>query len=265
MRQIIFYILVVAAVFGHGIRLYAADPEAPPTQAVQTGGTITLGIYVNEAEAPMNTPTHRFVQALYKAAFARIGLEFRLAFLPAERSLIESNAGRIDGQAGEDSNLNKHGAYPNLIRVDEPIIALEIAAYGFGPSAGIDGWGRLFSGEYRIGYTRGFKWFEKRIPTSFPRRLLFKCTDRPQVFKGLLAERFDLYIALPINMDRFLQSSEFKDLNIKKIGTLGKGTYFPYLHRKHARLVPELAAAIRDMKADGTYEQLVRQYLMGSP
>jgi len=34
-----------------------------------------------------------------------------------------------------------------------------------------------------------------------------------------------------------------------------------YMHRRHSALIPELEQALRDMKADGSYQEIERQTL----
>jgi polar amino acid transport system substrate-binding protein len=235
--------------------------EGPsPDPAGENGPVITLAYPGVDCE-----PCWAFAMAFYTEAFRRIGYEFNMASLPSERALIESNAGRIDGEVSRIGDLNADGAYPNLIRVDEVAAVVEVAAYGRKPVIGLTGWDAMFDRRCRIAYEKGLKLFEKKIPAGYPDNLIQPTMDLVQLCRLLAADRADVGIALPVQIEGVLQREEFRDAGIYKIGALAKVKTYPYLHRKHARLVPELEAAIRAMKADGVYEQILHPKNLRQP
>jgi hypothetical protein len=235
--------------------------EGPlPDPAGENGPVITLAYPGIDDEF-----LRAFALALYKEAFGRMGYRFSMIALPDERALIESNAGRIDGEVGRIGDLNADGAYSNLVRVDEVAAVLEVAAYSRMPFIGLAGWAALFDRRCRIGYEKGLKVFEKKIPPGYPDNLIQQTMDPVQLCRLLAADRADVVIALPVQIDGVLQREEFRNAGIHKIGTLAKIKTYPYLHRKHAHLVPELEAAIRAMKADGVYEQILHPKSLRQP
>jgi len=233
-------------------------PSADP--AGENGPVITLAYPGIDCE-----PCWAFARAFYKEAFGRMGYRFSMIALPSERALIESNAGRIDGEVARIGDLNADGAHPNLIRVDEVAAVVEVAAYGRKPIIGLAGWEAMFQRRCRIAYEKGLKLFEKKIPAWYPDNLIQPTMDLIQLCRLLAADRADVGIAFPIQIDGVLQREEFRNAGIHKIGALEKVKAYPYLHRKHAHLVPELEAAIRAMKADCVYEQILHPKNLRQP
>ena len=51
-------------------------------------------------------------------------------------------------------------------------------------------------------------------------------------------------------------SPEFRDINItRRVADVGSFPVYPYLHKRHAELAPRLAAALRQMRAEGLFER----------
>ena len=89
---------------------------------------------LNDAnESPYTTTDSRgFLDAVAGEAFRRVGVKLRLVKLPAERGLINANAGTEDGDLTRIAGLEAH--YPNLIRVPEKLIEWEFMAFSKNPT-----------------------------------------------------------------------------------------------------------------------------------
>ncbi len=95
------------------------------------------------------------MKLIYTEAFKRIGSGFKLFRNPGERSLIEVGIGNYEGEAARIANLNKNNKYPNLIRVNEPIMTLYDGAYAIDTSIEVNGWVSLQGTKYEIGILLG--------------------------------------------------------------------------------------------------------------
>ena len=79
-------------------------------------------------EPPFTTPDGQgFLDAVAGEAFRRAGVKLRLVKLPAERGLINANAGTEDGDLTRIAGLDTQ--YPNLVRVPEKLIDYEFTAF----------------------------------------------------------------------------------------------------------------------------------------
>lgn len=195
---------------------------------------------------------------VYREAFRRLGYAFTLEFHPHARALLDANAGRFDGAAGRVFDLNKNNDYPNLIRVEEPILELAFAAFAVNPAIRVQGWDDLKGKNWFVGYFRGVKFTERNIPLYVEEQYRVELTDPEEACRMLAAGRIDLFIEAMEAITPLLETrAEFRA--IRNVGIVEKQPMYPYLHTKHQALAPQLAAALKAMKADGTYRQLMEQ------
>lgn len=197
-----------------------------------------------------NTPLDRKVlKALSREAFSRISIDFKLVSLPSERSLKAANVGEIDGEGLRVGGLSNR--YPNLIQVPERYVGISFVAFSKDATIKINGWNSLTP--YRIGFITGWKMFEAKASGA---RVVQKVDTPEQLFKMLNAGRIDL--ALYTKADGMVLIRKDKYTAISPLmPSLKDVDLFLYLNKKHAPLVDKLAAAIREIKADGTYNEIL--------
>ena len=88
---------------------------------------------------------------------------------------------------------------------------------------------------------------------------LVSATDLRLALRMLVTGRIDLYVGSVMEMQGILAEDEFKNSGIQRVGDIDSVPFYPYLHKKHEELVPQLAEVLRAMKADGTYDSLIEQ------
>lgn len=69
----------------------------------------------------------RVSQAVMKEAYKQLDISVSITELPAERALIESNAGRSDGEVNRIDDLEAN--YPNLVRVPVSVTRIEAVVF----------------------------------------------------------------------------------------------------------------------------------------
>jgi polar amino acid transport system substrate-binding protein len=198
-----------------------------------------------------NTPLDRkALQVLSQEALRRIGVDFRLVSLPSERSLLAANLGEVDGEGLRVAGLAEQ--YPNLVRVPERYVSTSFVAFARDATISLDhGWNSLQP--YRVAFITGWKLFESQAGGA---RVVHK-VDRPeQLFEMLDHGHADL--ALYTQADGVALVRKLGLATIAPVQpTLQDVDLYLYLNRKHEALVPRLARALREMKADGTYHRLL--------
>ncbi len=209
-------------------------------------------ISLNTANAAPNA-TENFTgigDRVLTEAFHRLGIKLKIVRLPSERALLNANDGIDDGNFARVSGLT--ALYPNLIQVPEPITRFEFVAVSKKLNFRTGGWHSLRP--YNVGIITGWKILEKNITGT---KSLTKVKNRHQLFNMMIADRVDLIV-----YDRYQALVLFDELqtteNVKILEPpLAIRDMYPYLHKKHKKLVPRLADAIRRMKSEGTYEIIV--------
>ena len=109
----------------------------------------------------LNSPRTKVYQrafALLTEAFKRNGLGFSMEVLPGKRSLMYVSQGVIDGDAFRVHTLNQSDEYPEIVRVDEPILIIDQSVWSK-KDIKVDGWESLKP--YSIVYERGTLFIEK--------------------------------------------------------------------------------------------------------
>jgi polar amino acid transport system substrate-binding protein len=198
-----------------------------------------------------NTPLDR--QALHdlsKEAFRRIGVDFKLVSLPSERSLHSANLGEVDGEGLRIAGLS--GQYPNLVQVPERYTGISFVAFARDATIRLDqGWESLKP--HRVAFINGWKMFEANASGA---RSVSKVDKPEQMFLMLDSGRIDL--ALYTRADGVALA---RSMGLGAIAPLAPALkdvdMFLYLHKKHESLAPRLAQALREMKADGSYNRIL--------
>jgi polar amino acid transport system substrate-binding protein len=189
-----------------------------------------------------------FHDQLTITAFKRLGLEIIIPRLPAERALINANKGIDDGDLPRISGLES--IYSDLIMVSQSIMDYSFVAFTRNKDFAITGWDSLKP--YNIGIITGWKILEKNVVGV---RSLTKVKNQTQLFTLLKMDRADVVI-----YEKWQGLQTAKNLGITDIHILqpplAKRKMFMYLHKKHKHLAPKVAAVLKSMKEDGTYQHI---------
>ena len=96
---------------------------------------------------------------------------------------------------------------------------------------------------------------ERRLVGQVDTKYLNSVTDIKQGLRMLRHGRLDVLIALKSSIQGILNEPEFLDSGIIQAGIMEVVPVFPYLHKKHHSLVPQLASALKAMKEEGTLKR----------
>lgn len=204
--------------------------------------------------APLNTPAQKgFMDEVATEAFARIGYTLKTTQLPAERGLKRANKGLVDGEMSRIKGLNK--LYKNLVRVPEKIMDWEFVAFTYNPIDTAGGW-RSLAGK-SVGHLTGWKILENNIPAN---AVITKVASAEKLFTLLSKKRTDFAIYEVWGGRYIINKLALKNVKLCT-QPLAVKEMFIYLHMKHKSLVPELSAALLEMKKDGSYQKLISKHL----
>ena len=184
-------------------------------------------------------------------AFRRAGYRLKLVRLPAERGLLNANAGIEDGDLTRIAGLEKN--YPNLIRVPEKLVDWHFVAFARQAKLDHANWEMLQP--LSVGHIKGWKIFEQNLkPTTH-----ITTAETPEILFSML-DKNRIDIAL---YSRWMGLALVEQLGIKNIRVvepaLAVREMFIYLHRRHADKIPSIAAALRAIKAEGMYAKVCRE------
>lgn len=194
-----------------------------------------------------------FLDLLVPEIFRRLGRPAEaVGYSASERAMINANSGLDDGVAMRVKGLGT--SYPNLVLVDEPVIDNDFVAYSIRQRFSTTGFATLKP--YQIGYIVGWKVFEARLDGGFA---LTRVQDAEQLFNLLANDRADVVL-----FERWQGNWLVRERRLPAtllLPPLVSTKMYMYLHRKHAALAEPAAAALRVMKADGSYDRIFGQSL----
>lgn len=205
-----------------------------------------------------NAPFHKqdgtgFIDLVLHEVGARIGQPIVVVGLPPERAIQDANSGLADGDAYRIGGLEK--IYKNLIQVPLTLADMRFSAFSTQRDLVLNDWADLHT--HSVAYVTGWKIFEAKVTDV---KSLVTVRDPDQLF--LLAKRgradvvlFDLWQG-----SAFLETKGWTDIQSIDPPLSVRDMYL-YVHKKHRDLVPEITAALREIKADGTYQALFDQIM----
>lgn len=221
-----------------------------PAQSQEKSSPATPAPFILGFDPDPNTFATRWTLKIYTEAFKRLGISLKPEYYPLARKTALVDEGTIDGDAGRIGGFG--AAHPSLIRVDEPIIELSFAFYTANPGVRLQKLEDLNNGHWKTEYRRGIFLCETVVKKHVPANLISDVTSEDQGLQKLLAGRTDVYCDLDTAIRKTLHESTATDKSrIHQALSFGALPIYPYLHHKHAKLAPRLAATLKQMKAEG--------------
>lgn len=193
-----------------------------------------------------------FMELVAREAFGRVGIEIEVSILPGERALINANNGLDDGDLLRIPGIEK--AYPNLIRIPEKVMDFAFVAFTRKADTQIKGFVGLQP--YTVAYVTGWKFYERNVKQA---REITKVHNLIEMFGLLKKNRSEVVLA---EHWQGLWAARQSGVEVYPVQPPFKvSDMYIYLNKRHAELVPRVARAIADMKADGSYQRIVEKTL----
>lgn len=208
--------------------------------------------------SPAENSQYAFLSALYSEVFDRLGMTFAYEILPLRRCSVDANAGLYDGEPLRVASYAD--SYPDMIVVSERVFVNHIAVYAL-YDAPVTDWNSLAAGGYAVDYVSGSVQIEKNLFASVGKDHMTAVQSPEKGLTMLLLGRADLFIDLESRVEDALSSSKFSDSGIRQLCIIDSNEGFPVVHKKNAALAPRIAEALRSIKRDGTYDDLMRTLL----
>ncbi|MEW6415728.1 MAG: transporter substrate-binding domain-containing protein [Pseudomonadota bacterium] len=212
-------------------------------------------LVLNDANEPPFTTAdgQGFLDLVAGEAFRRAGVRLQLVRLPAERGLVNANSGLEDGDLTRIAGLE--ASYPNLVRVPEKLIDWEFSAFSRqGPRQA--SWDSLRTRS--MGHIRGWKIYEHKLAAT-PAEITAE--DANQLFRLLQQGRIEIALFERWQGLARIEREQLAGVQVLE-PPLARREMYIYLHKRHAALVPKIARALRDIKAEGLYGRLYREKVL---
>lgn len=233
-----------------------AGETSPPDNQVPP---LTLG-----TREPEGSPAMRWLQTVYDEAFRRVGRAVVLRTYPGARLTLLVDRGELDGDVARVGNYGSQ--HPQQLRVDEPVIRGRLALYAASANVQVPDLAALETAPYNLVHVRGAVACDRVLAQGGGHLRRTEVESDEQALTMLLAGRVDLYCTTDAEMMALLSQPRYREWPVpRRLLVVGTTPYYLYLHRRHAALVPALAAALKQMRAEGVFERVSAQTLRPLP
>lgn len=219
------HLSIACSLFSIAVAALAGEPKPPPP--------ITVAI-TDQSIAGMEALT------VLKGAYAAIGFELKAVELPPQRALLESSAGRVDGELLRATSIEEY--YPDLRRVNVPFAHIRISALMTKdtPARTLDDMAKLPS----VGILRGAKAMED-LTSQWSN--VSRLVDYPAALQMLRIGRIRALIGPSAQTQHALLNSGFAPAEFvsREISSM---IAYHYVHVSKAHLIPALAAELQRIK-----------------
>ena len=187
-----------------------------------------------------------------KEALSRIGYDLKVVVLPAERSLLMTKSGGVDGELLRTRGIEDD--YPDLIRVAEPLVDVEFVVFSLQSDNQIKDWASLK--DKTVGVVVGMKIIEENVPEGSH---VSRVRTANQLF-GMVKNKRIKYAAFVRDIgESFLKNNGIEGIFASQ-DTLSSVPTYTYLNKKHRDLAPKIAQSLREMKSDGTFQKILMNH-----
>lgn len=228
--------------------LAVAGLASLPARAAESDCQIVIG---SCHRPPLSNATGTgILDRLVIEMFRRVGLAACIEPQTCERSVRNADSGVIDGDVLRiPAMIPQH--FPNLVAVPEVLYALPMSGFTTRADLRVRDFGDL--APLRVGYILGWKILEDQVRAAGTLRV----RGPEELFPLLAQEKADLVIYERITGLHLAREMGLADVRALDPPLLVSQQHL-MLHRRHQHLVEPLAAALRALKADGTYAAIFK-------
>jgi len=199
------------------------------------------------------SPEPGYLKNIVIEAGKRINLDIQFKSQPAKRSLVSSNSGRTDGELHRIEGLDKF--YPNLIRVPEAVLIDQFVGFSSKPNVHIEDWTK--TDNLKISYPRGWTIYAKAFGEDAVHN---PGLNAYSLFHMVESKRIDIAMH---TLDKGTYIAKHEKIKVYPVSPpFAVMPMYIYLHKSKKHLIPKLAAALKQIKKDGTYARIKKEILL---
>ncbi len=189
-----------------------------------------------------------FEDRLIPEIYRRAGYSVRIERLPTYRALIMVEEGQADGVTSHVMGITRN--FRNLVQMSEPLFRRDFVAFTRDPDLKIRDWNSLEP--YSVAIMNGWKILEWNIKRY---QSLHKAKNAEQLFRLLDSGRVDVVVYARYSGLYLLDKLGIEGVRIAD-RPLATRDMALILNKRHADKLPKLDAALREIKRDGTWQEV---------
>ena len=208
-------------------------------------------------------PLSHFLGEVLQNALAPHGLGVEMIEMPGRRVISEVNSGKMDGDPCRVDNFKQisRDDTSNYVKVNEAIVLTRIVMVtGKETRIGAPSWAAANQG--KIAFLRG----SKRIRKNIQEKNRHPVTRNLYALKLVAQGRIRSAVMFASVADLLLHDNPgLKEQLIIHEKAIMAYNQFPYLHRKHADLIPGLESSLKHLKHTGRFKKIAARHWINPP
>ena len=187
---------------------------------------------------------------ILQEAYFKLGYQLDFAFVYGQRGLIDSAAGRADGELARVEGVERE--FTGLLRVPVSLIATQQMAFARDQSIEIKSWRGL--SPYTIILRQDDEVAERKTRNM---RRYFASSEEAAL---KMVENYKMYIAIADRSDGLaaLKRLEFDDVHMLKPAIQVVPLYH-YINRKHRKLLSRITFVMKSMRSSGRMAEILQE------
>jgi hypothetical protein len=187
------------------------------------------------------------MKVVYSEIFTMLGMSLKFEILPPIRLAIRLKTGDIDAELVRMSTYGD--THPELTRVEEPILNLNVFAYS---TSSMDVLKPSKTIKSIIGYTKGVRVVENELINKISKKNLKQFSNMKQAIGQLSVGRINYFVSVEKVFDEQINKYQLEiKKKIYKLNKLKSDSAHMFLGPKFAHLAKTIAAKLKNMKSTG--------------
>jgi ABC-type amino acid transport substrate-binding protein len=187
-------------------------------------------------------------------AYAAIGYDAEISYLPGRRSLAMGNSGLLSGEAGR--TIKYQAIYPNMVMVKPSYVSIDWHLFVIDEFLATAN--EVDLGTLKLGVLRGVLYTTKLTENMNP--IFTNSVD--QLFNLLLSRRVDAIIFSGFTGDILLAAKYKNSGAIKRKTPLFSEKIYHYLEPGYAILAPLIGESLQQMVESGRVKEIIEEHQM---
>ncbi|GHA48762.1 ABC transporter substrate-binding protein [Amylibacter ulvae] len=205
---------------------------------------------------PLSTPENDgYLDRVVLEMFKRNNLLLQKEYVAPARALDMATLGLTDGDMVRTESVKI--SHPDLLQVPESIYSVIVTGVYVDPKIELESWSKF--SDYKVGYIRGW---QDALRVFDNRDNFLEVSDAQTLLLMLKSGRIDVAFLTLFPAKFLAKELEFDTLYFSKIRE--EREMYLYLNERNADLIEPLSASLREMKRDGTYQQIMGPYIEGN-
>ncbi len=200
-------------------------------------------------------PVFNLLEDIIQLTFNRAGIDFRFRQQSGERSIALVARGIDDAECCRVPQAIVRD-YPDLIQVPEVVYVARFSAFAKKPLPEIINFESLKP--YSVATVSGWKILINNLQKVKP-EVFHIMENEESMFKILQMERIDIATFGYLGGLEIISSLELNDIDVID-PPLATAPLYLYLNKKHEKLAPKIAKALKELKAEGKIDEIISSY-----